>query len=212
MHSVSCGSTHHIAAEKLHGTLRGWQWERPVISYHRHCCNPSDPLEVSLDHTRRTTEPYYAAYIVCGSLRCYFRTSCVSHLTPKDEAGSPSTMSYYWWKAVEAACLEDGLSSECMASWSSVGVERSGETLQWNKVNQWIRVTQRTFFSICTHICIYGGSPARGLTGAPAASLHHSHSNARSELHLWPTPQFTATPDPSPTEQAQGWNLQPHGS
>ena len=32
--------------------------------------------------------------------------------------------------------------------------------------------------------------------GAVAASLHHSHSNARSELHLWHTPQLMAMPDP----------------
>ena len=30
----------------------------------------------------------------------------------------------------------------------------------------------------------YGGSQARGLFGTPAAGLHHSHSNARSELPL----------------------------
>ena len=41
-----------------------------------------------------------------------------------------------------------------------------------------------------------GSSQARGLIGATAASLPHSHSNARSELHLQPTPQLTATPDP----------------
>ena len=34
----------------------------------------------------------------------------------------------------------------------------------------------------------YGGSQARGLNGAIAARLHHSHSNTRSELHLWRTP------------------------
>ena len=42
----------------------------------------------------------------------------------------------------------------------------------------------------------YGGSQARGLIGAVAAGLHQSHSNARSELHLQPTPQLMATPDP----------------
>ena len=36
----------------------------------------------------------------------------------------------------------------------------------------------------------YGGSQARGLIGAVAAGLHHSHSNTRSELHLRPTPQL----------------------
>jgi len=43
---------------------------------------------------------------------------------------------------------------------------------------------------------VYGGSQTRGLIGATAAGLHQSHSNARSNPHLWPTPQLTATPDP----------------
>ena len=42
----------------------------------------------------------------------------------------------------------------------------------------------------------YGDSQARGRTGAGAASLRHSHSNARSELCLRPTPQLMAMPDP----------------
>ena len=42
----------------------------------------------------------------------------------------------------------------------------------------------------------YGGSQARGLIGAVAASLHQSHSNAESEPRLQPTPQLTAMPDP----------------
>ena len=42
----------------------------------------------------------------------------------------------------------------------------------------------------------YGGSQARGLIGATAAGLHHSHSNTESKLRLRPTPQLTATPDP----------------
>ena len=33
-----------------------------------------------------------------------------------------------------------------------------------------------------------GGSQARGLIGAIATDLHHSHSNSRSELCLQPTP------------------------
>ena len=32
--------------------------------------------------------------------------------------------------------------------------------------------------------------------GAMAASFHHSHSKAISELRLWPIPQFMAMPDP----------------
>ena len=58
----------------------------------------------------------------------------------------------------------------------------------------------------------YGGSQARGLTGAVAADLRQSHSNVRSEPRLRSAPQLTATPDPSPTERGQGSNLQPHGS
>ena len=37
------------------------------------------------------------------------------------------------------------------------------------------------------------------------------HSNAGTELHLQPTPQLMATPDPWPIEQGQGLNLHPHG-
>ena len=46
----------------------------------------------------------------------------------------------------------------------------------------------------------YGGSQARGPIGAVATSLHQSHSNARSETRLQPTPQLMAIPDPKPTE------------
>ena len=42
----------------------------------------------------------------------------------------------------------------------------------------------------------YEGSQARGQIGAVAASLHHSHSNARSEPHTQSTPQLTAMLDP----------------
>ena len=55
------------------------------------------------------------------------------------------------------------------------------------------------FFAFCRFRAApmaYGGSQARGLIGAVAAGLHQSHSNARSELHLQPTPQLMATPDP----------------
>ena len=42
----------------------------------------------------------------------------------------------------------------------------------------------------------HGGSQARGLIEVTAAGLHHSHSNAGSELCLQPTPQPMVTPDP----------------
>ena len=57
----------------------------------------------------------------------------------------------------------------------------------------------------------HGSSQARGLIKAAAAGLHHSHSNARSELCLQPTLQLTATLDPAHTEQGQGSNPHPHG-
>ena len=42
----------------------------------------------------------------------------------------------------------------------------------------------------------YGVSQARSLIGAAATGLHQSHSNARSEPRLQPTPQLMATLDP----------------
>ena len=45
-------------------------------------------------------------------------------------------------------------------------------------------------------LAAYGGFQARDPTGAAAAGLHHSYSNAASEQGLQPTPQLMATPDP----------------
>ena len=42
----------------------------------------------------------------------------------------------------------------------------------------------------------YGGSQARGLMGAVASGLCHSHRNAGSKPHLQLAPQLMATPDP----------------
>ena len=42
----------------------------------------------------------------------------------------------------------------------------------------------------------YKSSQARGQIGAVATGLPHSHSNARSKLHLQTTPQLSAMPDP----------------
>ena len=62
------------------------------------------------------------------------------------------------------------------------------------------------FFGVLFFFCLfaiswaapaaYGGSQARGLIGAAAASLRQSHSNTGSKPHLQPTPQLTATLDP----------------
>ena len=43
---------------------------------------------------------------------------------------------------------------------------------------------------------VYEGSQARGPIQATTSSLRYSHSNARSELHLRPTPEFIAMLDP----------------
>ena len=44
------------------------------------------------------------------------------------------------------------------------------------------------FFLFIATSAAYGSSQTKGLTGAAAAGLCHSYSNARSELHLGPTP------------------------
>ena len=50
-------------------------------------------------------------------------------------------------------------------------------------------------FFTATHAA-HGSSQARSQIQAMAASLRHSHRNAGSELHLWPTPQLMVMPDP----------------
>ena len=55
------------------------------------------------------------------------------------------------------------------------------------------------FFFFCLFRAVtvtYGGSKARGVIRAVATGLRQSHNNVRSEPHLQPTPQLTATPDP----------------
>ena len=49
------------------------------------------------------------------------------------------------------------------------------------------------FFLFRAAAMAYGSSQAKGGTGA--ADLHHSHSNARYELHLQLMPQLVAMPD-----------------
>ena len=58
-------------------------------------------------------------------------------------------------------------------------------------------------FFVCLSFCFFkaepeahGGSQARGQIGAVVTGLHHSHSNARTEPYLQPTPQLTTMPDP----------------
>ena len=51
----------------------------------------------------------------------------------------------------------------------------------------------------------YGSSQARRRIGAATASLHHSHSNARSKPHLPLTPQLTAMQVLNPLSRARDW-------
>ena len=53
-----------------------------------------------------------------------------------------------------------------------------------------------SFFLFRAASVAYGSSQVKGLTGATAAGLYHSHSNTGPEPHLGPTPQLMATPDP----------------
>ena len=73
----------------------------------------------------------------------------------------------------------------------------------WHLENLWIYIYTHTFFFLFFSFVFlraapeaYGSSPARGLIGAVATSLHQSHSNTISEPHLQPTPQLMAMPDP----------------
>ena len=52
------------------------------------------------------------------------------------------------------------------------------------------------FFFLRATPAAYESSQSRGPIRAIAASLCHSHSNARSKTHLQPIPQLLATPDP----------------
>ena len=66
------------------------------------------------------------------------------------------------------------------------------------------RLSSTVFLFVCLFcLCLfratpmaYGSSQARGPVRAVAASLRQSHSNARPNLRLRPTPQLTAMPDP----------------
>ena len=52
------------------------------------------------------------------------------------------------------------------------------------------------FFFFKAEPAAYGGFWARGQIGVVANSLSKSHTNSGSQLHLQPTSQLTATPNP----------------
>ena len=61
------------------------------------------------------------------------------------------------------------------------------------------------FFFFLATPATYGGSQARGPIRAIATGLNHSQSSAESKMHLWPTPQFMATPDPEQVRFVNHW-------
>ena len=90
----------------------------------------------------------------------------------------------------------------CLCRWIFSG--SPSHDWRWTPHSSWVScssfVLQFYFFFLFVFSsptpAAYEGSQARGLIGATAASLPHSHSNAKSKPHLQPTPHLTATPDP----------------
>ena len=77
------------------------------------------------------------------------------------------------------------------ARWDELGSDPA-LALMLGKEFPWIGFFFLIFFAISWAApAAYGGSQARGLIGAVAASLRQSHSNAGSEPCLRPTPQLT---------------------
>ena len=76
--------------------------------------------------------------------------------------------------------------------------------------NIWIKDSLFFFFFRATPVA-FGSSQGRGQIRITAAGQHQSHSNTRSEPHLWHMPQLVATLDPKLTEWGQGLNPHPHG-
>ena len=69
-------------------------------------------------------------------------------------------------------------------------------TLLYN--SNWRNIVNQIFFFFVFSRAVpmaYGGSQARGLIRAVAASLCQSHSSVGSEPRLWPTPQLMAMLD-----------------
>ena len=70
------------------------------------------------------------------------------------------------------------------------------------------------FYNFRATLSAYGSSQARGPIRATSAGLCHSHSNTRSEPHLWPTPQpqqsgIWATPATHTTAHGNAKSLTP---
>ena len=88
----------------------------------------------------------------------------------------------------------------CRTSWTGIATapQQQAKLLQWQ---HWIlnplfpKTTPVIFWLFRATPAAYGSSQVRGWIGATTSSLRCSHSSVGSELHLWPTPELTATPD-----------------
>ena len=96
----------------------------------------------------------------------------------------------------------------CRKGWVEVAV---GWKKEYQARNQKLRVlflfyNEQIWWFFLSFVCVcvffraapsgYGDSQGRGLNGAIAAGLCHSHSYIRSKSHLWTTPQLMAMLDP----------------
>ena len=92
-----------------------------------------------------------------------------------------------------------------VTSWCHVTGENSPEVVGWGPwglAEMECLIFNFKSICICLFVCFllratlraYGSSQARGQILATVASLHHSHSNAGSELSLRPTPQQHKAP------------------
>ena len=73
--------------------------------------------------------------------------------------------------------------------------------LENERLQSFVRFSSVCFFFRATPT-VHGGSQARGRIGATVAGLHHSHSHARSEPRLGPTPQPWQRWIPNPLSEA----------
>ena len=91
----------------------------------------------------------------------------------------------------------DTHAEEVCAFYSDLLVSFSWSFLLYTHMEQpFVLLFVFSFFLFIAAAAEYGSSQARGQIRAVAASLHYSHSNARSELHLQPILKLVAMPNP----------------
>ena len=136
-----------------------------------------------------------------------FRTPCISHRA----YGSVQLESLPLFAPWEHLWVFSSVTTfyECLCDFQADTCVFFHHPISWNISSKYVFLS---IFILCGHFIYfyfvfiyllfrassmaYGSSQARGWIGAAATGLHHSHSNAGSELHLRPTPQLPATLDP----------------